>query len=147
VAEHLVFAHCGVLAEVEADVFLILCAGGTCPYGKAVLLSGLYSDAEETFVLDSGESYRMARVSETYIMRIPFERSVIHELHVSENLPSHERVIELERTVLDLLCIETAVSREVDVLEEKAVHCLLDRNSLIPGIDCHYVLRSWLRSC
>ena len=39
--KHLLFAHCRVLAEVEADVLLFLCTGSTCPYSEAVFLSFL----------------------------------------------------------------------------------------------------------
>ena len=139
--KHLLFAHCRVLAEVEADVLLFLCTGSTCPYSEAVFLSFLDTDSEESLVLDTCEAYRVARIAETYIMRIPLERTVVHELHVSEDLPSHERVVKLERAVLDLLRVKTSVGGEVDVLEEEAVHCLWYRNTFFSGVDCHQVVR------
>ena len=139
--KHLLFAHRSVLAEVEADVLLFLCTGSTCPYSEAVFLSFLDTDSEESLVLDTCEAYRVARIAETYIMRISLERTVVHELHVSEDLPSHERVVKLERAVLDLLGVKTSVGGEVDVLEEETVHCFRYRNTFFSGVNCHQVVR------
>ena len=84
----------------------------------------------------------MAGISKTHIMRIPFERTVITDGDIAENVPSHERIVELERTVLHLFSVQAAVCRKVYVLEEKAIHGTRNRNSFLSCINCHNVVLS-----
>ena len=62
-------------------------------------------------------------------MRIVLERTVGLQFEVAIGAPAHQRLVELERTVLDHFSIETAVGSVVDVFEEDAVHCRLYRSS------------------
>ena len=59
-------------------------------------MSLLDSDSEESLVADSCKHAWMAWVSKAYVVRVVSERTVCHDLDVSDDVPSRERIIKLE---------------------------------------------------
>ena len=57
------------------------------------------------------------------------------EGYITECIPSHQALWELERTVFHHLCIETAIGTEVDILEEDTIHGRLDFYSRLVGLN------------
>ena len=79
----------------------------------------------------------MSRVAECDIVRTAFEWSVVLQLYVAEDLPTHKTLGEFKRTVLDQFSIQTAVGGIVDVLKEESIHGVLNWGSHLLGVDVH----------
>ena len=135
----LVLAHGVLVDELDADGTIAL--GGLGPYAEAVLLALLDANAEVALVGQTRAALLMAGVGEFYVPGAALEGTVILQVDTAEGLPAHEVLGELERTVLDQFAVESAVSGEVDVFEEDAVHGLLDGCSQFLGVDVHDALR------
>ena len=56
------------------------------------------------------------------------------DFHFAESFPVLERVVVLEGTVCNLLCIQAAIGSKVDVFQEDPVHGGLDGDSGSIGI-------------
>ena len=82
----------------------------------------------------------MTGIRKADIMRTTIERAVVADRHFSEGFPSLERVLrEFEGAVLHKFGVQAAVGREVDVLEENAVHGGLDGCADLLEVDVHPV--------
>ncbi len=90
----------------------------------------------------------MAGVIQADIVRAAVEGAVFLHFHLAEGLPALEGILrELEGTVLHELGVQAAVGREVDVLEENAIHRRLDGCADLLEVDVHAVgLRKSRRS-
>ena len=77
----------------------------------------------------------MTWIRKAYVMGIAVERTVRQDSHFTEGLPSLQGIIRVfEGPVLDQLCIEAAVSCEIDVFEEDSILGILDRNSRLSEV-------------
>ena len=129
-AESLLFAHGARQTKLHTDLLLRLVARIAGPHAHAILAASLHANAEETLIADGCKHAWVTRVAKSQIVRIVREWTIVHHFHISDDVPSCKRIIELERAVLYQLRIQTSVSSEVDVFVEEAEHCLLDRNTL-----------------
>ena len=121
VGELLMFAHCVVIDELNLE-YTLSSFRHASPEREAIGSVFLNRDAEEAFVLDTGALVRVTRVSETHVMRVLVERTILENFKLTEGCPSHQTLWELERAVLDHLCIETAIGSKVDILKEDTIH-------------------------
>ena len=108
--------------------------GYTCPHRETVFFILLDTDAEETLIFQHGTLVRMSRVGQTYVVRVPVERTVLSNRYVSGAFPSLQSLWELKGTVLHQLGIETAVGCKVDVFKENAIHGRLNHGTRFLGI-------------
>ena len=139
----LLLTHRSCVDELDAELSGFLSVWDSRPYAETILLTLLETDAEETVVLHCGMLVRVTRIIKSYIMRITLEWSVIHDLKTSTDCPALKAVVrELERAVLDQLCIESAVCGKVDVLDEDSVHCRLDLCARLVHADLHFICLS-----
>ena len=72
----------------------------------------------------------MPCIVQCYIMRIAIKGGlfVLH-LHITKDIPAHQSVGKLKRTVFYHLGIQSAVGSEVDIFKENAVHRRLNSSS------------------
>ena len=138
VDELLMFAHGVLVDELHADGAVAL--EGLGPYGEAILLALLHTDAEIALVGQSTAAVLMVGCAEHDIEGTALEGAVALQLDTAEGLPAHQVLGKLEGAVLDKLAVESAVGGEVDVLEEDAIHGWLDSCSQLLGVDIHHIL-------
>ena len=146
VAYLLVVSHGSVLYKVNPYLG-IAAVRHTSPHREAVLRVGLDTDAEEPLILYHSVLIAVARRSETHIVRILFERTVVLQRHLARDDPSGVVVGKFERAVLDELSVETAVSRIVDVFKEDSIHGRRDRSSCLRRVDVERVSLGVHASC
>ena len=118
--ELLTLVHRALINELNAQGSDTLRSLG--PYGEAVLLALLDTDAEVALVDQSCATVVMPGCREHDIVRTALEGTVVLHLDASEGLPAHQRLGELERAVLDQFAIQTAIGSVVDILEEDTIH-------------------------
>ena len=138
-ADKLVLAHgCGVHQfDAELRRTSVRNAG---PNRETVGLPSLDADAEKTFIVQTGPFVGMTGIRKADIMRTTVERAVVADRHFTESFPALERVLrEFEGAVLHEFGVQAAVGREVDVLEEDAVHGGLDGSADFLEVDVHPV--------
>ena len=121
IAYLLVVVHRGIVNQVDPQ-FCFASIGDTCPYRETIFLASLYADAEETVILNHSVLVAMARRSQTNVVRVALEWTIVHQNHLARDIPSGECVGKLERAVLDELGIKATVGGIVDVLEKDSVH-------------------------
>ena len=128
------FAHRVVVGKPNEQCTLAT-VGATCPEADAIDGIGLGGNAEEALVLDAGALVNMTGIRKADIMRIALEWAVVAHFDLAKGLPAHQGLRKFERTVLDHLGIETTIGGIVDVLEEDAIHGVLDFSSWLIGLD------------
>ncbi len=111
------------------------------PYGEAVILAFLVCYAEETLVFEACVLVVVSGRSEAHIVGISFEWAVVLQFYIAVGYPCSEVLGEFERAVLYHFCIKATVCGIVDVFEEEAVHCRLNRCSGLVCLDCEHVVR------
>ena len=127
--ENLAFIPGGGVAEEDIDTGRRRLSGRARPEGDAVLCARFQTDAEPAAVLEAAFDDGMAGVFQPHIMGVPVEGAAfVQDLYLTEGFPALEGVVILEGAVADLLGVQTAVRREVDVLQEDTVHRRLDGN-------------------
>ena len=130
-SQDLRLGHRIVVDKFDAQ-FAAVAAG---PHREDVLLAFLQTDAEESFVLDSGELVAVAGPVKAQIMRVALERAVVLDIHLSVSSPARQGVRKVERAVLDHVAVKAPVGSIVDVFEENAVHRRLYGNPGFLEID------------
>ena len=136
VLRKLLFLLHGVLVdELHTDCRCTL--WGSCPNGEAIFLALHNSDAEVTLVLESSAALLVSWVAKGHIVWTTLERSVVLQLYLAEDLPTHEVLRELKRSVFYQLTIQTTIGSIVDVLKEESIHGVLNRGSHLFGVDVH----------
>ena len=72
-------------------------------------------------------------------MRISFKRPVIHQGHVTENIPPHKTLREFEWTVLYQFGIQSSVGSIINVLKKQTIHGWLYFRTKFIGLHDHVV--------
>ena len=146
--EVLTLFHRALIDELYPQ-FLGTAVGHTGIDGEAVVGIFLNANAEVALVLQSCPHVAVACREQTCIVGVAVEGAVVLDFDFAKGHPSHEGVGgELEGAVLDEFAIESSVGGIVDVLEEDAIHGLLNGRTEFLGVDVEDVcLRCGRRGC
>ena len=133
----LTFIHGILVDKLHTDASLTIeCL---CPYREAIRFILHHSNTEIALVLESRTAVSVSRPSQHHIVRTAFKRSVVLELHITEGLPAHKCLWELERAVFHQLTIETSIGGIVNVLKEETIHRVLNRRTCLLRVHGHHI--------
>ncbi len=141
ITKFLVVSHCCIINDINPNLWTATIWNAS-PNREAILSITLYTHAEVAFVFNHCVLITMTSRCKTNIMRIFIEWTIILESHITRNSPTSKTIREFERTVLDEFCIETAISRIVDILKEDTVHSRRNLCTQLRSIDVEGVCLS-----
>ena len=121
--------------QLHAYAGILVAFGYAAIEGEAVLLVLLHTDAEETLVEQCCPFVSVSRAAEAHVVGVALEGTVVAHLYVACHLPSGEGIGEVKRAVLHQLGIQATVGSVVDVLDEEAIHGLLDGRAIAFHVD------------
>ena len=134
----LILAHAGIIHETHLECGLASLRT-TSPERETITASLHDSHAEESLVLETSELVAVARVTQTHIVGITLEGTIIAHIDLAKGTPAHKTLGELKRAVLHHLGIKTTIGSVVDILEEDSVHRGLYRGPNLLGVHVHDV--------